>query len=477
MVVAAVGAVAALYYAACSLLLHYSFHSNGWDLGLIHQVAWNTGEGRWFAYSFRDMSYSGDHWQPVVVLLAPLGWVGERVGGGPTPLLLAQALALGGAVVPLYAAARALAGERVAWGAVTAYVLSLGVARAVAFDFHTEAFAPLLAFGALWALAAGRRPWFAAAVVGALLLREDGVLLALALCWVAWLAFGWRRAPAALAAASLGYAGWVWLWLIPRYRGDEPNPFVERYGYLGDGVGEVVLHLVTRPGLAFEQLAQRGPLEALALVLLSGALLPLLAPRLLPALALVVAPSLLSQHGPQGALQLHYMVVPQAVAIVLAVVALRGPGGWVWRRGAAVGVAWVGVALVVFAARSPLPPSFAAEPGRFAVDAHARVARSFVGAVPAGATVSAQSPFVAHLAARERIYQFPRVLDAAYVLLDAYGPIPRDDLDAGYEACRAALPWLGFELVREEDGITLWRRAREAERVREVEVWCSGQRD
>src|SRR5688572_2204429 len=43
----------AAYWSICSLLIHRSFHSNGWDLGLIHQVVWNSANGRLFHYSFR----------------------------------------------------------------------------------------------------------------------------------------------------------------------------------------------------------------------------------------------------------------------------------------------------------------------------------------------------------------------------------------------------------------------------------------
>jgi hypothetical protein len=48
---AALGALVvatACYWTASSLLIHRSFHSNGWDLGLIHQVLWNSSHGRLF---------------------------------------------------------------------------------------------------------------------------------------------------------------------------------------------------------------------------------------------------------------------------------------------------------------------------------------------------------------------------------------------------------------------------------------------
>ena len=82
---------------------------------------------------------------------------------------------------------------------------------------------------------------------------------------------------------------------------------------------------------------------------------------------------------------------------------------------------------------------------------------------------------LAWFAEREDIYQFPRVLDARWVLVDDNGPIPSDDLDAGFYVCLAALPELGFDQVRAQDGITLWEKRRESESVPEVPESCSGQ--
>ncbi len=174
-------------------------------------------------------------------------------------------------------------------------------------------------------------------------------------------------------------------------------------------------------------------------------------------------------------------LAPTAFAFSCLLVHLNRPPGTWWpavsrhltpRRTLAASAA---ASVAVFMLHAPLPPSFAFEPGRFDVDHHAGVSRSFVAMVPPGAIVSAQSPFVPHLAQRREIFVFPRVLTAEYVLIDDYGPKPREDLEAGYDVCRDALPLLGFDLVREEEGIQLWRKARPAEAVPGVPPFCSGQ--
>ncbi len=479
----AVGVVAvfvAAYWAVSSILIHRAFHSNGWDLGLIDQVVWNTSEGRPFSYSFRDISYAGDHWQPILLLLVPIKWL----AAGPEPLLVAQAVALAVAVVPLYAFVRQAAGYAPAAALSGGYLVGLGAARAVSFDFHTEAFAPLLAFSALWALGRGLPIAFLVCGLLTLTLKEDGALLALALAWIAWIAFGQAKAAAVLAGVSVVYGYFVTALLIPHFRGDDLNPFLERYSYLGDTPLGVVFGAITHPHLVAEQLLRIDSVEAIILVLASAAFLPLLAPRLWPALALVMVIPLLSKSPSQGDLELHYFLVPSLVALTIAAVVVRTHVdrqcslrlGSLRLNAVAWPVMAFAVPVLLFAFLSPLPPSFSTDWRRFDVDDHATLAADFVGDIPPDARVSAQSPFVPHLAERTHIHQFPRILDAEFVLLDAYGPVPAEDHAAGYDRCLASLPQLGFDRIREEDGFSLWQRTRPAETATDAPPECSGRR-
>jgi uncharacterized membrane protein len=466
-VVTLASTTATIYWALASLRLHWSFHSNGWDLGLIQQVIWNTSEGRFFEYSFRNILYSGDHWQPFLLLLVPLEWVDP----GPELLLICQAIVLAGAVIPLFATVRALGISRpLSYAVLGAYVFSLGVAQAVAFDFHIEAFAPLLAFTAMWGLARGNRWAFWLCCLGILTLKEDAGLLTLAICWIAWFTFR-QRSAGAIALVAIVYLVVANSVIVPHYRSDNLNPFVERYGYLGTSSFGLLLGIISRPDLVFEQLARIEAVRAVVLVFAAGAFLPLIKPVLLPALGLVTLLALLSQQPPQSALELHYLLIPSTVSLLVAIVALRDR-----RLMPLLPVSLIaGTAAVVWLTLSPLPPSLAYDGTRFEAGQHDRVAQEFVDAIPDGAIVSVQSAFVPHLAERRGLYQFPRVLDAEYVLTDALGDIPEGDLNGGYYACLRALPRLGFDVVRSEDGLVLRRKLRPAELVPEVPVACSGQ--
>ena len=188
-ILASLAAALSIVFAAAGLLQHFSYHSHGWDLGFFDQILWNTASGRAFEHSFREISYLGDHWQPVLLLLTPLVWLNL----GPAPLLVVQGLALGAAAIPLFAAAKRVAGTTPAWLIVGAYAFGLAQARTATYDFHPECFVPILAFACLWALVEKHRLFFVTAALGLLLLKEDAFLLAVAMCWVAWFAFGLRR--------------------------------------------------------------------------------------------------------------------------------------------------------------------------------------------------------------------------------------------------------------------------------------------
>jgi len=82
--------------------------------------------------------------------------------------------------------------------------------------------------------------------------------------------------------------------------------------------------------------------------------------------------------------------------------------------------------------------------------------------VPGGVPVSAQATYVPHLSHREHIYEFPRIEDADWILLDEKRPVPSYD-QHGFDDCRRELPALGFDIVRQEDHITLWQRTRQPE--------------
>ncbi|MET3805856.1 putative membrane protein [Nakamurella sp. UYEF19] len=181
----AVAAALTVFYAAVSIRRHAQLLTSAYDLGIYDQAV--------RSYSHWGLPYNsiqgphflvlGDHFSPVLALLAPLYWIHDS----PATLLAAQGCLIAIGVVPLMKWAHRSVGLGAALVVGFGYGFSFGVANAVTFDFHEVAFAaPLLAFAAV-AFGDGR---LTAAVVWAaplVFVKEDlGLTVAVLGLLVAW---------------------------------------------------------------------------------------------------------------------------------------------------------------------------------------------------------------------------------------------------------------------------------------------------
>lgn len=211
-------------YAAVSVRRHQLLLTSGYDLGIFEQSVRSWSRGEWPTSRLKGVGYPllGDHFSPIVALLAPA----YRVVPSPLTLLLAQAMLFAVAVIPLFRFCRNRIGAGTAVVVAAAYALSVGVTRAVTFDFHEIAFAvPLLAF-ALVALVERR---FGAALGWSLplvLVKEDLGLTAAAIALlVAWRCPALRRLALTLAAGEVVWTAAVMLLVIPAINPARANAY------------------------------------------------------------------------------------------------------------------------------------------------------------------------------------------------------------------------------------------------------------
>ncbi|MFJ1791258.1 DUF2079 domain-containing protein [Kitasatospora griseola] len=209
------GALFAAVYCCVSLNRYRRLDSQAYDLGIFEQAVRAYAHGRAPIVALKGPGYHllGDHFHPILAALAPV----YRLFPDARTLLVAQAVLMALAVVPVARWAGEAGGRRL--GALVGCLagLSWGVASAVGDDFHEIAFAvPMLAFAAV---ALGRRRPVAAVcwALPLVLVKED---LGLTVTAVALLAF--RRAPVgsrarvlAAGAALFGVAATVvTVWLV-----------------------------------------------------------------------------------------------------------------------------------------------------------------------------------------------------------------------------------------------------------------------
>ncbi|WP_299532486.1 DUF2079 domain-containing protein [uncultured Streptomyces sp.] len=161
----------------CALYFLYSyaqyarFDSPSWDLGIFEQEVRAYAELRAPVVDIKGPGYLilGDHFSPLVALLAPLYWIWPSA----LALLFAQAALFAASAVVVGRTVQQLLGGR--WGpwVTVAYGLSWGLQEAVKADFHEIALAvPLIA---LVCRALLRERWTAAALwaLPLVLVKED----------------------------------------------------------------------------------------------------------------------------------------------------------------------------------------------------------------------------------------------------------------------------------------------------------------
>src|SRR5262245_4789512 len=180
-------------YTTLSVARYLRLNPGSWDLGIYTQYVRQLAHLHAPVVAIRGPGFDllGDHFQPIVALVAPF----FRLFPTPVTLLVAQALLTAVSVVPVCRAAQARLGTGVGRVIGVAYGFSWGLQQMIIFDFHEIAFAvPLLACS-LSALVR-RRP--RAAVAWALplvLVKEDQGLTvaAIGLVMIALAAGAWVR--------------------------------------------------------------------------------------------------------------------------------------------------------------------------------------------------------------------------------------------------------------------------------------------
>jgi len=468
-------ALHAAVYARLSLQRQDAFWQARFDLGNMVQAVWGTANGDPLLTTDthgEQISRLAAHVDPLIALLAPLWWVWPS----PDMLLVVQAAAVSAGALPALGLGRRWLGDdRLALAAPAAYLLSPALGWATVTEFHPVTLAAPLLVAVVWAAEARRDTalWVCACLA---LLAKEHVGLTLAVLGV-WIAFGLGRRRTGLALAGVSVA-WVALAVgvvIPWANAGAPSAFVaSRYGELGDSPGEVLLTLLTRPHVAAGTLldADRlGYVLALALPVAGLFLLaPLLAAAALPDLLL----NTLSSRPEQYQLEYHYVAL---IAPVLVVASVRGVatvrrrwGGRLGARGrapAAAAAALVAASLAGAWHLGPLPVwshlgGSDWRTNEYVVDDHARVLARAVALIPADpdVVVSATNHAGAHLSARRRIYVFPVVRDAEWVLIDRRRPETIIDVtEADLAAAFAALERRpDMRRVLHQDGVSVFRR-------------------
>jgi uncharacterized membrane protein len=423
-------------YGALSLFRLLRLSPASWDLGIYTEYVKQYAHLRAPVVDIRGAGFNllGDHFQPIVAILAPF----FRVFPSAATLLVAQALLAALSVFGVSQLAREKLGVGPSRAIAIAYGFSWGLQQMIEFDFHEIAFAvPLLAF-ALSALGRGRLKaavWWALPLV---FVKEDqgftvaAIGLYMIIAGLRANAPGRRDAPARLAVsadqdgrrhmtAGLFLLSWGFAWsflaigvIIPHI-----NP-AHHYDYWSDGGVLAPSGHLTVIGLV-SQLFSGWPdkLQTVVLLLLPTAFIALRSP-----LALIAVPSLLlrflSTDSSFWGTLWHYNATVMPVLFVAAVDALariqaamdaddragfaswasgrRGPGRALLAGARHYGAAMMLAIAVALSFHFPVSNLWNAQTYR--VGPQVASAEAAMATVPDGATVQTTLDLLAPLAAR-----------------------------------------------------------------------------
>ena len=390
-----VAALATATYALFSTLQWRRFESPSWDLGIFTQILQRYAALEAPVVHIKGAGYNimGDHFHPILVLLAPL----YAAFPSALTLMVAQAVLLGVSAFFVAAAAHHLVGRGAAWLIGLAYAFSWGVQEAAAVQFHEVAVgAPILAVG-LWCLV--RERWVPATVWLGLLVfvKEDlGATVAVLGLLVAWRSRRWLL--------GLGLTAWGIAWFVLALRVILPAMNLRgQYDYAGHL--DLAAVLADPVGTVAEILTNEQKMLTLFMLLACTGLLALrsnLALALLPTLGWRFLSSLSGHWGPTW----HYSLMLMPIAFVAAAEGVRlladarSPvlRGWA-RSGPAV------LLMFALAVLPQMPLWDLTKGGTWTVDGpRPRAAAELVSLVPRGAVVASDISLMNQLVDRADVY-------------------------------------------------------------------------
>jgi uncharacterized membrane protein len=478
-VIAAV-ALFALVYARLALLRYEAFWQARFDVGNMVQAVWSTANGDFLTSTDstgEQISRLAGHVDPLLALFAPLWWVWPD----PRMLLVAQAAIVAtGAFPAFWLGRRWLGDDRLALAGAGLYLLHPALGWATVTEFHPVTLAaPLLLF-CIWAAVCEHDVALAVAAALAIGSKEQvGLAVAVLGLWMVF-CLGRRRAGVILTSVSLAWVALAVLVITPHFNEGSASVFVgSRYGEFGDTPFQVLRGILTKPDLLIDVLSRSDRISYVLALALPLAGLSVLSPLTIAALPDLLL-NLLSSRPEQHQVEYHYVavIVPFLVAGAIDGLArlrrARRPVFLV-RVLDRPGPLAIGLLVVVLAGGwrlGPLPV-WANVPGgsewrinEYRVDDHARVLAQAVALVPSDpdVAVSATNHVGAHLSARRRIFAFPTVKEAQWVVVDRLRPetlneVTDADLDGALDRLARRSD---MELVFYSDRVWVFRRGQTA---------------
>jgi uncharacterized membrane protein len=316
--------VYACFFSRLAILSHEALHTRTADLGYYDNTFYQTIHGRLLGCSFlRGGTHSSAHFDPILILLAPLYWLQPRA----ELLLVLQSIWLGAGVVPVFLIARRkLKSASAGLIFAVSYVLYPALHGANLYEFHSLALIVPLLLWLLFFLETERRGAYFV-VLGLLLLCREDVPLLLAFVGIYGISHNSRTARTGwlTLAISLGY--WLLVKLLVAPSAQFFNGGARSYGYdfyyqelipNNRGLLDLLASLVTNPAFVVAHVLTEPKLRFVLLLFAPLLFLPLAAKPGRLMLGFGALACLLSSDPAMSSVHFYYASLIFPVAFALA---------------------------------------------------------------------------------------------------------------------------------------------------------------
>lgn len=468
-----------IIYCSISLVNHYLFRTYGWDLGIINNsmfdyahLRWNNAEILYPNFKFDNLL--GDHFTLYPVFLSPLYWV----FGSYTLLLFQIAAILWGGYGVYKFVYQLNSNHKLALLSCIQFYSIFGIYSALGFDYHDNVVAAMFVPWFLYYF--HKENWLNASIYLVLILigKENMALWAFFICVGATLLYYKNKKKLlwsiGFAVVSIVYFVGI-MHLIPKLSSGQPNYIHWDFSALGGNMKEVVVSVITHPKHAFTLLFENHlnviegngcKSELHYIVLLSGGIALILRPQFLIMLLPIYGQKLFNDLYVRWGVCYHYSI---EFAPILAIATAWLINDLTIKENKKYWLALAFTLLTIAATISILDNRvskwYHPENERFYDKRHwkntydVELIYDNLHLIPSNASVSAQSMICPHLSFRDKIYHYPYVGDAEYILLlpleqNPY-PLTPTDYQAKIEEFRKSQDW---EVIVDNGTLLIFKR-------------------
>jgi uncharacterized membrane protein len=433
-----------ILYSAISLVNHYNFRTYAYDLGLVNNAIYDYAHFRWNHGMLMQLQFKNileDHFTLLQLILSPLYFV-----FGSYTMLIVQivAILLGGLGTYRYFVQQN--SPRFARIAMVHFLTAFGIFSALAFDYHDNVLAAMFVPWLFYYFK--NEKWLKCSIVFVLILisKENMAL------WMGFIALGlvaghFKEPEKRNRAAIYSVIAFLYFFVIVNYA--MPSMAIEKRGYLhftysalGNSFGDAFMFLLQHPIKSIQLLFVNhlgNPLfdgvkqELHFMVIISGGYFLLIRPQYLLMLVPIYAQKLFNDDVIKWGISYHYSVEFAPILTFVLFSVLATVSSQRIKMTAAILACSVSVFFSIHKIDRRIAPFYDGDRHRFYKPSHyynenlnvKEVNETLRRLIPPDAAVSAHQQVVPHLAFRDKIYLFPVIGDAEYiVLLNKQVPYP-----------------------------------------------------